>query len=225
MQQFETVLNELNALRDIIAEDSAREPAFRLISTLVELYPDLDTEQRRWVTTNLSARSKFAMAQYTHEKADEALNTGARNTVIHALVPVAIAGGNADRPTGASLLSLVLHASRKAGISSREVFAYAAGLMPDEEQAAKVREFPLRGPANGIRSWGYSVSETPDGLRFKHAKEAPEKLTWWDRYVLGKRVTRAQQLEGVRQWRRACEKWEHDPPKPPPGPDFPARKF
>jgi len=225
MQQFETVLNELNALRDIIAEDSAREPAFRLISTLVELYPDLDTEQRRWVTTNLSARSKFAMAEYTYEKADEAMNTGERSTVMHALMPLAIAGGNADRLTGASLLSLVLHASEKASIDSREIFAWAAGLMPDEGQAARVRDFPLRRPSNDIKCWGYSVIETPQGIRFKHASEAPEKLTWWDRYVLGKRVTRAQQLEGVRQWRRACEKWEHDPPKPPPGPDFPARKF
>jgi hypothetical protein len=198
--EIQTMVDQLNDLPSIHLDDATRDRVFQLIAALGEAFQKADIDSRRCVTTtNLTSAAKYAMGEYTIEKAVEGLRTGSPDAILDGLIPVVMAGGNAHRPTRAMLLSLVLHSAEKAGLNSRELFVYAADLMFDEAQAARVRGFP-DAPGHTIACWGYSEHKIPEGLTYRRAAEAPDRLTWWDRHVLGKRVDRATQLRLLRDW-------------------------
>jgi hypothetical protein len=140
------------------------------------------------------------MFDYTRDKAVEALRSGSKTAILEGLIPVVMAGGGPDRPTGGTLLSILLHSAEKAGLDAAALFAYGAQFAADEEAVARIRGFPSLPPEmRCIARFGMRERRTPDGLTYEHAVEAMARPRWWDKLLGRRRVSKEKVLEDLRR--------------------------
>ena len=203
----ENLIDKLNAYPMWVELDpQGRSPVYEEISALSEVFLRADLKERTSITHALGRSAKHLMFEYTRDKAVEARRTGSKAAVIEGLIPVVMAGGRPDNPTGGFLLSILLRSAEASGLNARDLFEYAAQYATDDEAAAQIRGFPLLPPGmRGIARFGLRERRTPQGVTYEHAAESMMRSSWWGRLIGRRRVSREELFNPLRELERELE--------------------